>query len=221
MINNNEQVIVYDRDTHAIVCQADTAFLARSLITGMSNGDSALLIGRWGVWNAITHYPANNMTFDFNDINSHYQLIGKDASAVPLRENLITPQWIEKRKSLLLRLYWIKNLESLVRSMTIKTTEYFGSFNFEGFLMSQLTQSDPVTGYYTSAVKEWAAIQEISDATAFQELTIRSEHYGLTYMRNHAIYLKYLRKINTSNTAEEYLQCCNLAWDELLRNALV
>jgi hypothetical protein len=105
--------------------------------------------------------------------------------------------------------------------MTSKATEYYGTFNFEGFLSSQLDKCRPDIGYYTHAIKEWAAIQDIPDATAFQELTIRSEHYGLTYLRNHGIYLKYLRKINQCNTEEEYLQCCNLAWDELMRNALI
>lgn len=216
-----KKFIVYDRDTHGVTCQTDSMFLARSLITGMSNGDSAAIIGKWGVWNFLVQKPEHNQTFDFNDINLHYQLISKDGMIVPLRENLITPEWILKRKKLIAKLKWIANLEKLVHSMTIKTAEYFGTCNFEGFLSTQLTKCNPSINYYTSAVKEWAAIQDISESAAFQELTIRSEHYGLTHMRNHAIYLKYLRKINTSNSEEECLQWCNLAWDELLRNALV
>ena len=216
-----ETFIVYDRDTHGIICQTESMFLARSLITGMSNGDSTLLFGKWGMWNTLVHDPAINRKFDFNNIDVHYQLLGLEGVVVPLTENLITPEWVKKRRILMLKLEWIKNLENLVRSMTIKTSEYFGSSNFEGFLSTQLNKCDPSTNTYTSAIKDWAAIQDIPESAAFQELTIRSEHYGLTHMRNHAIYLKYVRKINQSNSAEECFQWCKLAWDELLRNASV
>lgn len=221
MKTTDETIIIFDRDTNGIICQADSMFLAKSVTAELPNGNSTLIFGKWGPWNALIQDPKYNRTFDFNDTKLHYQFVSKEGIVVALREDLITPDWIEKRKKIILRLSWLKNLENLVLAMTINTSEYFGFSNFEGFLSTQLKNCDPATNYYTSAIKEWAAIQEIPVSAAFQELTIRSEHHGLTYMRNHAIYLKYLRKINSSNSAEECLQCCNLAWDELQRNARV
>jgi hypothetical protein len=221
MNNSSGIFIIIDRDTHGIICSTDDMFLARSVTSGIPSGDSTKVIGKWGIWNSLINDAKYNRTFDFNDIRLHYQLVSREGVVVTLNEDLVTPEWIEKRKKIILRLKWIKNFQDLVHSATIKASEYFGLYNFEGFLVSQLNQSNPATGYFTPAIREWAEIQDVSEFDAWQELTIRSNHYGLVYMRNHAIYLKYLRKINQLETADEYLKCCDLAWDELTRGAYI
>lgn len=218
---NTKKIVIYDRNTHGVFCETESIFLARSLIAGMENGEMAVVSGSWAGYTVLLHDKEFSLDYNFNDPAVHVQLIGKDTTVRPMPAHMVTDEWKEKRAKVIVKIHWLEYLEFLTKCLTMKTTEYYGMGDFEGFLNTQLSKCDPANNYYTPAVVEWAGIQDVPVSAAFQELTIRSENHGMAHVRNHAIYMKYLRKMNQANTEAEYKDLCDQAWTDLIRNALV
>jgi hypothetical protein len=71
------------------------------------------------------------------------------------------------------------------------------------FLTDQLNKCDPSNNIYTTAIQDWANIQNVSYETAYQELKLRQEGYGLVYIRSHALYTKHAKNISQAKNEPE------------------
>ena len=162
----------------------------------------------------------DNHSFRFNDTTVHYQMV-KNFSFKQLPTRYITPEWIELRTNTINRLKYLGELENISRKVTMTASEYYAAPIFHGLLGTELMKSNPTTNTYASSIQEWAAIQDISVDTAFKELTIMHEQATGTFLRNHALYLKYVRILGQTTGEENMKQVCEDAYMEFLRNAWI
>jgi hypothetical protein len=85
------------------------------------------------------------------------------------------------------------------------------------FLTEQLSLCDPQNNHYTKAIIEWGEIQDISPSAAYQELKIRQEGHGISYLRRHALYQKHVKNISSAKTLDELRYQETLAKNSLPR----
>jgi hypothetical protein len=93
--------------------------------------------------------------------------------------------------------------------------DFFDLSSLMPYLTAQLSQCDPSKNHYAAPIIEWAEIQEISPDAAYQELKLRQEGHGLIYLRRHALYLKYARKISMAKTIDDMMWQATRARDAL------
>jgi len=206
----SQLILVFDLGTNAIVCRASSDAHAAAIVLGMVNG---------GAMAMNKYFKPDNPTynFDFNDLSVNYQISTKGILNLPIE--FITKEWEDYRKLILFKSYFLDLWEFKFRENLNRVNDFFGLPNMMPFLTEQLSLCDPRNNYYTNAILEWSEIQEISAAAAYQELKIRQEGYGLVYLRCHALYSKYVRKISTAQDNDEVKEQFDFACDDLRRKA--
>jgi len=195
-------------DSNGIIAQVDEEHRARGLMACSLNDETVYV-----------DVP-DNSRYDFNDVNQNYQII-KNNSIKGLPVRYITPEWIDLRTNTILRLKYLKELDGHAKSVTFTASEYYAAPMFHGLLGTELMKSNPATNTYASSIQEWAAIQDIPVDTAFKELTIMHEQATGTFLRNHALYLKYVRILGQTSGEENMKQVCENAHMEFLKNAWI
>jgi hypothetical protein len=86
----------------------------------------------------------------------------------------------------------------------------------EAYLCNQLDKCDVKNEYYTQAIHEWAAISEVDVKVAYQELKIKTESLGLQYIRNNAIYHRYVFLLNQCKNKEDLTKTIIDGMDHLI-----
>lgn len=209
----NQLIVVYDQTTNGIVCTANSDAHAAAIVLGMINGKS-LAFGKF------FNPKVPEYSFNFNDSRVHYQLT-ENYSIVALPTKFATKKWETYRELIIKKSYFLALWEFRIRQNLNRVNDFYGSPSMMSFLGEQLALCDPDNNYYTSAVTEWADIQDVDVSAAYQELTIRRQGYGLVYLRSHALYSKYTRKISTAKTIEEIREQFELACTDLLKKAQI
>lgn len=209
----NQLILVYDQTTNGIVCSANSDAHASAIVLGMVNGKS-MSFGKF------FNRKIPEFNFNFNDTRVGYQ-ITENYNIVALPTKFATKAWENYRELIALKSYFLGLWEFRIRQQLNRVNDFYGMSNMMSFLIEQLALCDPKNNYYTSAISEWADIQEIPAAAAYQELKIRQEGYGLIYLRSHALYSKYVRKISMAQDADEVKEQFELACVDLLKKAQI
>jgi hypothetical protein len=138
-------------------------------------------------------------------MSSNYQVkIGQVATEViPMLDKLVTDEWLAKRRLALAKRKSLISWEYLCRISTSSNNDYFGWTYLMPFLIRELDKCNINDNVYSQAILDWAEIQEITPQAAFNELEMKMQGIGLSYMRNYAFYNKYARLITMSQTIEE------------------
>lgn len=190
MIKNHNKFIVIDQLTNGILCESITPTVAHSVSLGVINTTVKILA------NSLP-WLSSDYEYNFNDMKSHYQLFIKKMTIVPLLQELVNEQYLEFRNLALIRniahMRWEVKCKQFLQD---KNHDYHNIGILNSFLCNQLDKCDPKNNYYTDAIHEWATIMDVDAFVAYQELKIKTESIGTQYLRNHAIYQKYVRLIN-------------------------
>jgi len=208
--NYNQLILVFDHTTNGVVCSASSDAHAAAIVVGMINGKAL-------AFDKFLNPSRPTFNFNFNDLSVSYQISKKGILDLPTE--FATKEWENYRKLILLKSYFLEFWEFKIRQNLNRVNDFYGLSNMMPFLIEQLALCDPHNNYYTNAISEWGDIQEIPASAAYQELKIRQEGYSLVYLRSHALYLKYVRKISTSQDADEVKKQFEFACDDLLRKA--
>lgn len=196
MTQINDKIIVIDELTHGILCESVTPTIAYSVSLGFINSSIKILA-------ASLPWFEHTYDHDYNDINVHYEF--RKMEIFPLNIHLIDDEYLRIRQLAVMRNMAHRSWEVKCKQyLQNRNHDYHGMDMLGGFLSSQLDKCDPKNNYYTQAIYEWATISEVSVATAYQELKIKSESIGLQYLRNHAIYQKYVNLINKCTIQSEF-----------------
>lgn len=202
---NKPTLLFIHVDFNGIILQPTSEHHGRALMSGAINDEL--------VYSKVP--PGNH---NFNDINQHWQFV-RNQYLKPLPAEYITPEWIDLRTQSLLRLQYLQELEFLAKTATMNSTEYYAAPMFHGLLSTELVKCNPAQGLYTSAIQEWAGIQEVPVDTAFKELSIINDQCAGVFFRNHALYLKFVRILGQTSGEENMKQVCDDATAEFIRNS--
>lgn len=121
---------------------------------------------------------------------------GKMFDLVPMDENLITPEWTAKRRLANFRANLMMDLELHCDRYLARAVNFCGDELVFPYIQQQLSLSDPATEVYAPGIQEWALINEIPPAVAYQELKLKYDSACVTTMRLHAVWNKLVNKFN-------------------------
>lgn len=209
----SELIVVYDDLTRGILGSVDSDELASALCLASLNYKFTSLAKHFNSY-------LDDFNLDLNNLKEHYQL-SRFRPIDSLPNNFLTGQWIAQRTLFQHKKYHLKLWEYKVRLAINKNNDFFGNSNVMAFLTEQLSKCRPEQDYYTPAIEEWADIQEVSPTAAYQELQLRKESYGLVYLRSHAIYHRYVRKISMAESFNQIEHHYNEAITDLSLKARI
>lgn len=208
MQNHRDRFIVVDRLSNGILCESATPSVAHSVSMGFINSSVKILP------NSLP-WAHDRYCHDYNSINDHYEF--RKMSIFPLSEELISQDYIKMRKLALARNTAHQSWEVKCKQfLHNKNHDYHGLSLLSGYLYNELDKCDPRNNNYTPAIHEWATISEVPVDVAYQELKIKSQSIGLQYLRNHAIYHKYVILINKCQEKSQFQKIIDSGLDLLV-----
>lgn len=193
----NHCIVVIDGATNGILGTASSDNHVSSLLLGLGPATWSTVLPKWFL-SEREEYKVN-----FDSLDEHYQLNPIQDKVEPLPEKFITEEWINKRRFYKLKKVFLNLWEFQIRRSCRKQIDFFGTPNMMPFLTDQLNKCDPSNNIYTTAIQDWANIQNVSYETAYQELKLRQEGYGLVYIRSHALYTKHAKNISQAKNEPE------------------
>ena len=122
---------------------------------------------------------------------------------VELDQKYLTEEWLNKRNLCNLRARHLRNLETMCERYVARTKTFFSDEIFLQYLSTQLPLVKSQTNDYPDSIKEWAEIRSLTPQSAYNELKMIYESTGITMMRAHAIWHKYVDLINNLDTEED------------------
>jgi hypothetical protein len=121
---------------------------------------------------------------------------GRMFDLIEMDNNLITPEWIKRRQLGNFRAGLIMELEMYCERYLSRTINFCGDELLFPYLQKQIELSDPTLEIYAPGIQEWALINEIPVADAYQELKMKYESSCITVMRIHSFWNKFVNKFN-------------------------
>lgn len=133
-------------------------------------------------------------TVEKSSSNRLFELVSIDAD----------PEWLEKRKLANFRSEKIEYLETTCERYMSRIKNFTGDELFFQYIGKELELVNVENNQYPNSIIEWAEINAVSNKAAYYELKMLYESMGITMVRVHAIWSKYVEKINNMFTQEEF-----------------
>jgi hypothetical protein len=128
---------------------------------------------------------------------------GKTFDFIPLDRELITDQWLEKRRLGNFRVINIRSLEMNCDRYLSRFKQFTADDMFFPYLTEQLQLVNVENNIYPESIIEWAAINDTTPRAAYNELKMQKDSMDISIMRIHAVWNKYVEKFNSVSTKEE------------------
>jgi hypothetical protein len=122
---------------------------------------------------------------------------GRMFDLVPMDPTLITSDWIKRRQLGNFRANLIIDLESHCERYLSRAVNFCGDELLFPYIQQQINLSDPTLDMYAPGIHEWALINTVTPAVAYQELKMKYDSACITTMRIHAIWSKLVNKFNS------------------------
>lgn len=197
--------LVFDCKTKGVLCIARTASVANSVSLGFINSLSDML---------PTSIPLRAQKLAHLDLKRDILKVNR-GNLEPLEDHLRTPEFLEQRRVAGLRERFIYGLEAHLRRFTLRSYLDFDPRVMTS-LLDQLNRSDPESGDYALGIREYAAIQDIDPAVAYQEIRLVVDTNDLIKIRGWALYNKYVNKFNQCSTEQQ----CQAVFDQAINDIL-
>jgi hypothetical protein len=205
--------VVTEVHTRIILFFAPSRLTATSLAKGMLNTV------------ALEFVVHENFESDWvNDVDRELDILHLyQAHSYPVKIKMISDypgkeEVYRKRKLLKLRSRYLYDLELLCETQLTRTAG-FDDHSLLSFVRDQLKQCDFSQDFYTSAIQEYADINEISADVAYQELCFRTEAADLIKFRVQAFYDRYSQMLTNLTQVEEFDRAMAQCRQQLLGTA--
>jgi hypothetical protein len=210
--------LVVDQETFGVVTRCPTISIANAVSKGLVNTSPMVVFyPHFGIVGGINAYRDN--------VNTNYQLVRRGSKIVntgfissecnvakiveetpskkffdlvDLPKELVTEQWLAKRKLGNARADSLMVLEQRCERYLSRVKHFIGDEIFLNFLSRDLVKCNPTIDSYTPSIIEWADIANRTPAEAYQELTMYYESASISLMRIHALWTKYSEIINST-----------------------
>jgi hypothetical protein len=204
----NDKIIVIDNLSEGVLCECISPSIAQSVSLGFINSSIKILPSSIP-WLEKDYY------YNFNDSSSYFQF--RTMKILKLSDHLITEEFIAMRFLAQIRNSFHAAWETKCKQFLYnRNHDYFNLPLMEAYLCNQLDKCDVNNEYYTQAIHEWAAISEVDVKVAYQELKIKTESLGLQYIRNNAIYHRYVFLLNQCKNKEDLTKTIIDGMDHLI-----
>ena len=187
--------LVCDLETNYILCESQTLSIAQAVSSGILNSQSIILPV---ITDAIEK-------INFHDLTQFYKI--KKTKIYPVIDVEISSRNLNQKILVDMRNTAHHKWEGLCwMSANINLTDYHSMAHAHVFLVPALNKCIPEENYYTELIEEWAELSDVAPAVAYQELTIKTQAYGMQYIRNHAVYHRVVREINQCHSLDDMHQ---------------
>ena len=217
--------LVVDQETKGILTKCSSMAAAIAVSKGILNS-SPMLVRYPYLNHKVNQYhtdiqinyklvrPSNNLSNMPSEVNV-YETVEKNNSAKLFELVSIDAdeRWLEKRKLANFRSEKIEYLETTCERYMSRVKNFTGDELFFQYIGKELDLVDVENNQYPGSIIEWAEINAVSNKAAYYELKMLYESMGITMVRVHAIWSKYVDRINKINTQEEYEQLLNFESD--------
>lgn len=200
---------VIDQENKAVLCFTKTVTCANSVSLGFVNGH---------VFVYPSSLPWRAKEIESLDLKKPLMLLEGKFTELP--EHLITEKYLQQRELATLRALYINSLEVYFKGYMARTQITIDDSVYS-FMHQELQTSDPKTDTYANGIIEYAAISDISNESAYQELKLFLDSVGLIKLRNMAWYNKYVRIINSLTTREQMKAAFAKIYNEIYKKALI
>jgi hypothetical protein len=129
-----------------------------------------------------------------------------------------TAEWIEKRTLAKNRQIGLWLLEQKIERYLSRAKMFTGDDVLLPFLASELQKCDFTKQVYSDVVVEWASIAGINVNEAYHILSNKVMSINIIVSRLHAMWFKYVNKINALSTSEEIMRLVNFDLETELRS---
>lgn len=148
------------------------------------------------------------------NINQMFAVTDMDAS-------LVTPEWIAKKQLAKNRLIGLWLLEQKIERYMARAKFFAGDDYLIPFMRDEIQKCNVDNRVYSDAIVEWASIAGITSDEAFHLLSNRVSSANLIVSRLHALWFKYVNKINALSNEIEILDLVRLNLESELRSGTV
>jgi hypothetical protein len=217
--------LVVDQETKGILTKCSSMAAAIAVSKGILNS-SPMLVRYPYLNHKVNQYhtdiqinyklvrPSNSLSNMPSEVNV-YETVEKTISSKLFELVSIdaTDAWLEKRKLANFRSEKIEYLENTCERYMSRIKNFTGDELFFQYIGKELDLVDVGNNQYPGSIIEWAEINGLSNKAAYYELKMLYESMGITMVRVHAIWSKYVNRINKITTQEEFEQLSNLELD--------
>lgn len=131
---------------------------------------------------------------------------GRMFDLVPMDVNLITSEWTNRRRLGNFRASLMMELEMYCERYLARTINFCGDELLFPYLQKQIELSNPEIEYYSPGIQEWALLNEIDSADAYQELKMKYDSACINTMRVNAFWNKLVNKFNNITLEDSLTQ---------------
>lgn len=212
--------LVVDQETFGILTTSASVAVANAVSKGIVNS-STMTIVLFGTQEKLFQYNKNtsiNLTLikqvtranSATDSNLGLIKDTKNNLLFDIEDNSqVTEQWMAKRQLANDRQQGIISLETKLERYLSRVKTFTADDILYATLVDELKKCNVEQSQYSNAVTEWAEIVGIEPFAAYQELSVYVRSVGLSVLRLHALWTKYVDLINNLTTKQEILDCVN------------
>lgn len=213
--------LVVDQSTFGILTTSPSIAVANAVSQGLLNSSTmtVVLFGKADVVNQISKDPTVNYTLvrQMNHASSATDMnLGKIVAETANRQlfdiessTAVSANWKDIRTLANSRQQGLMSLESKIERYLSRIKSFTADDILIPVIKQALNQSDATTENYSDLIVEWAEIAKVSNFAAYQELKMKVDTVELTVVRLHAIWTKYVDKVNQLHTHQEIMSCVN------------
>lgn len=207
----NKKIVVYDKTNFGIICSADSDSHAAALCMAQVNL----------TWTSLSHVNSQDLkmqTSNYDTVDRHFQLMtfNNDLEVRLLPEQLTTHEWINFRELMFIKAKYLRDLEISLRIIKKRVCVFYAMDSVMPYIFSIIQKSDPKNNIYHNGVIEYASIQDIDPESAYNELVVYTENYGIVHLRNYALFLKHSKKIAMAESESEVDELYHLAIKDVM-----
>jgi hypothetical protein len=207
--------LVVDHETKGVLTKCASASIANSVSKGILNSSAMAVnfpyfrnnhsVNNYHLDTSLNYKLVRAIKLEFSNLQpptsdaQMYEIVektnsGRNFDLVELES--VNEAWLEKRKLANYRSEKIKLLESVCERYMTRLKKFTADDLFFQYLTTQFPLVNIEKNKFPPSIIEWAEIQNISPISAYQELKMDYESTNISIMRIHAIWNKYVDKIN-------------------------
>lgn len=131
----------------------------------------------------------------------------------------VTAEWSEKKKIAKRRNLGLWLLEQKIERYISRAKFFLGDDILVPFIANEITKCDFDNNVYTDVITEWAEIADVTPAEAYHILSNKISSTNIIVSRLHALWFKYVNKINSVDDEHSILQLVRYNLESDLRGA--
>lgn len=204
------KIFVIDNETFLILCETNSVPIANAISMGLLN-TSVMVVNIDQDYDDNLNYKllqtvTVQKTGEANAAFISQDLDKKKRHAIELVDNP-SDRFLERKKLAKLRRTGMQHLECGCQRYLARLHDFFADSDFYMILSKELDQCDPENDFYTDAFREYADIANQDVSVVYKELKMMHSSYSINVFKMHAIWRKYVDKINLLFDAREIHIC--------------